>query len=200
MPYDGDTLFDVHAPQFSMEDLGRVFYPDVMLKLGNWIAAGYVKPDFWKDPRGGKDRRRFSIVEMTRISLIDQLVNGIGIKPSHAAEVADFAIPFLNDAFDRDAAQDLVSRARIYISTWLNRADGKMKSGVNYRKSGDTAWYIDDPFRNPDAKPHAPPKGVAILIPLSDTFETVFLAAAEVLKAQKRGGMDKFRRPIDADA
>src|SRR5687768_2555944 len=101
MPYDDDTFFDVHDPQFSHEDLARIFFPDTMLKVGNWIQAGHVKPDYWKDPRGGKERRRYSIVEIARIGIIDQLVHGVGIKPSQAAEIADFGIPFLNDSFDR---------------------------------------------------------------------------------------------------
>jgi hypothetical protein len=200
MAYDGNTFFDVHTRQFSVEDLGQIFFPDTMLKLGNWIQAGYIKPDYFKDPRGGRDRRRFSIVEIARIALIDTLVNGIGIKPSLAAEIADYAVPFLNETFVRDAAQERVSNARVYIISCLRREDGKMQSLTLYRKPEDPAWYTDNPDLNPDAKPHAPPKGAVILYPLSDAFNTVFLSAAALLAKQKRGGMDKFRRPIDADA
>jgi hypothetical protein len=200
MAYDGNTFFDVHAPQFSIEDLGQIFLPDVMLKLGNWIQRGYVKPDYFKDPRGGKDRRRFSIVEMERIAIIDNLVNGIGLKPSQAAEIADFSMPFLNDSFDRDAAQERVTKARMYVVSSLRREEGKMKSRVLYRKPDEAAWYEHNPDVVPDAKPFAPPKGAVILLPLSNSFDTVFLAATALLTKQKRGGMDRFRRPVDAEA
>jgi hypothetical protein len=199
MTYEGNTFFDVHVPQFSMEDLGRLFPPEVMLKVLNWIQAGYVKPDYWKDPRGGKDRRRFSIVEITRIAIIDSLVNGIGIKPSQAVEVADFCIPFLNETFDRDAAQELKSTALVYVMTWLGRSDGKMQSTVYYRKLDDPILYDDNPDSNPDAEPLAPPAGVAIHLPLTNFFDKVFLDCAALLTQQKRGGMDKFRRPVSAE-
>jgi hypothetical protein len=198
MAYDGDTFFDVHAPQFSHDDVGRIFFPDTMLKLGNWITAGYVKPERVKDPvKGGPARLRYSVTEIVRIAILDSLVNGIGIKPSQASEVADFCMPFLNDAFDRHPDGELVSTARLYVASWLNREDGKMKSSVSYRKLDDPALYVEDPYLNPDAKPHAPSKGTAIHLALTDTFNTVFLACAQLLSNQGRGGMDKFRRPVD---
>ena len=182
-----------HTPQFSQEDVGRIFFPDVMLKLGNWITAGHVKPERVKDPvKGGPARLRYSVTEIYRIGVIDMLVNGIGIKPSQAAEVADFALPFLNDAFDRHLDGERVSEARMYVTSYLERDDGTMKSRIFYRKPDDGALYLEDPYRNPDAKPHAPPlHRVAIYLPLTDTFNKVFLTCTELLTIQKRGGMDK---------
>jgi hypothetical protein len=55
----GETYFSVHDPQFSEQDLSNLFSPATLLKLGNWIQAGYIKPDYCKDPRGGRDRRRY---------------------------------------------------------------------------------------------------------------------------------------------
>lgn len=193
----GGVFFEVHTNQFSHDDLSKIFFPDTMLKLGNWIAAGYVKPDYQKDPtRGGPDRRRYSIVEITRIAIIDTLVNAIGLKPSQAAQVADFSIPFLNDTFDRHPDNTPKSTARIYIVSWLNREDGRIKSTVYYRKLDDPNLYGDDPHLNPDAKPIAPP-WAAIHLPLTDTFNKIFIECAKFLVINKRGGVDKFRRPVD---
>jgi hypothetical protein len=200
MAYDGDTFFDVHTPQFSHDDVGRLFFPDTMLKLTNWINAGYVKPERVKDLlHGGKPRLRYSITEITRIAIIDSLVNGVGIKPSQAVVVADFAMPFLNDQFDRHPDGELISTARMYVTAWLRREDGKVQCGVYYRKRDDPNFYVDDPFVNPDAKPHAPSSGMAIHLPLTDFFNKTYLTCVDLLTNQKRGGMDKFRRPVNAD-
>lgn len=194
----GGVFFQVHTNQFSHDDLSKIFFPDTMLKLGNWIAAGYVKPDYQKDhTRGGPDRRRYSIVEITRISIIDSLVNGIGLKPSQAAQVADFGIPFLNDTIERHPDNTLKSTARIYIASRLNREDGRMKSAVYYRKLDDPHFYSDDPNLNPDAKPLGPLAGTAIHLPLTDVFNKIFIQCAKFLVINKRGGVDKFRRPVD---
>jgi hypothetical protein len=199
MAYDGGTFFDVHVPQFSHEDVGGIFFPDTMLKLGNWLQRGYVKPERVKDPvQGGPPRLRYSITEIARIAIIDTLVEGIGIKPSHASEVADFCMPFLNDAFDRHPDGELVSPARMYVTAWLNRDDGKMSSSLYYQRLDEPGFlYVEDPYRNPDAKPHRPYKGTAIHLPLTDLFNQIFLTCAQRLTNQGRGGMDKFRRPVD---
>ena len=200
MPYDGSTFFDVHEPQFSHEDIGHIFFPDTMLKLANWQIAGYVKPSYVKDPRGGKPRRRYSIVDIARIGIIDQLVNGIGLRPSHAAEIADFAITFLHETFDRHPDAELKSKALIYVTSWLDRDSGKFKSNVYYRKLEDPGpVYTEDPYLNPDAKQFVSFTGVAIHLPLTHTFNRYFLTASEFLTNHKRGGMDKFRRPVDAE-
>ncbi len=195
----GEHFFDVHTAQFSEGDLKQLLHPETMVKLQNWIQAGYVKPDMpWKHPRGGKERRGYSIVEICRINIIDSLVNGIGIAPSKAVEVADFAIPFLNDRFDRHADGVLKSKAHLYIYSWLDRSTGRMKSSVAYLKPPDTTvWYADDPFLNPDAKPYRPPAGMCILTPISDFFNAMFTNCAKYLVNNKRGAMDKFRRPVD---
>jgi hypothetical protein len=195
----GDTFFDCTTPQFSEQDLANILFPETMLKLGNWIQAGYVKPDYWKDPRGGKDKRRYSIVEIFRIGLIDSLVNGIGIKPSHAVEVVDFVIPFFNDIFDRHPDRELKSKAALYVMSWLDRRTGHMVSNVLYVKPDDAAgtYYEDDPYLNPDAKPLRSPGGTSILLPVTDLFYGLFLNCAKYLAMRNRGMTDKWGRPIE---
>jgi len=196
----GEVFFDVHVPQFSHDDLGKIFPPDTMLKVGNWINAGYVKPDFWKDPRGGKDRRRYSIIEITRIAIIDSLVNGIGLKPSHAAQIADVGITFLNDSFDRHPDNVLKSTAHMFVASWLGREDGKVKSDIYYRKvedADDPYFYLHDPHLNPDAKRFGPLKGTAVHLPLTGIFQKIYLECAKFLASRGRGMLDKYRRPID---
>jgi len=92
-----------------------------------------------------------------------------------------------------------VSTARIYVTSWLSREDGKVRSSVYYRKIDDAAWYLEDPNRNPNAKPYAGLGRTAIHLPLLDVFDKVFLACAELLKSQRGDGMDAFRRPVPAD-
>jgi hypothetical protein len=197
----GETYFSVHDPQFSEQDLSNLFFPATLLKLGNWIQAGYIKPDYRKDPRGGRDRRRYSIVEIARISIIDGLVNCIGIAPSRAVEVADFCIPFLNDHFDRNPDRTLKSLSSIYVISWLDRSSGRMQSKVMYRKppeDDDFAWYEDDPFLNPDAKPCGPPGHMAIVVPVTRWFMTLFINCTKYLWNRNRGLLDKWGRPVDA--
>jgi hypothetical protein len=194
----GNVYFDVFEQQFSVEDLSHIFFPDTMTKLNFWITAGYIKPLAYKDPRGGRDRRRFSIIEISRIAIIDSLVHSVGLRPSHAVQIANFCLPFLNDTFDRDAAHELKSTSKLYVRSWLDRASGKMKSRVFYRKHGEHQFYADDPDLNPDAQPRVVSSGVAIELPLTAFFNQVFLTCAKYLAARGRGGMDKFRRPANA--
>jgi hypothetical protein len=194
----GNRFFDVYAFQFSVDDLGHIFHADTMLKLNNWIQAGYIKPNFWKDPRGGKERRRFSITEIARIAVIDALVNSVGIKPNEAIEVADFCIPFLNESLERDATGKLKSTANMYVMSWRDRATGKTQSSVYYRKPNDPNLYTDNPDLNPDAAPAGPPAGIAIHLPLSDFFNKVFIECAKFLAMRKRGVVDRVGRPVNA--
>jgi hypothetical protein len=186
------------APLFSERDLAQILFPETMLKLGNWIAAGYVTPKYQKDPRGGPDRRRYSISDIARICIIDSLVNSTCMPPRQAIEVADFAMTFEGDAFDRHPDGVRKSEARIYVISHRDRGTGRMKSSVLYRKPEEAAWYEDDPFLNPDATPGAPPAGVGVFIPLTDAFNEIFMNCAKFLVNNKRGGlMDKYGRPVD---
>jgi hypothetical protein len=194
----GDYFFDCIAPQFSEYDLGRILLPETMTKLNNWITAGYVKPHLWKDPRGGRDRRRYSIAEIFRIAIIGSLVNNIGIRPSDAAEIADFAIPFLNEnRFERHPDRELKSKANLFLMSWRDRESGRVKSKTIYFKADDNAWYDDDPYLNPDAKPQGPPVGIHILLPLTDIFNGVYMDCAKYLVNNKRAELlDKYGKPI----
>jgi hypothetical protein len=194
----GDTAFSAYDLQFSEQDLSHIFYPETMLKLNNWIQAGYVKPGYLKDPRGGRDRRRYSIFGIARIGIIDTLVNGIGISPSQAVEVVDFATPYLNDQFDRHPDGTLKSEAHLYLHSWLDRPSGRMKSRVIYM-TDDWTFYEDDPFRNLDAKRCAPPIGASIFLPLSRFFSETFLKCTTYLAARKRGMLDRYGRPVNAE-
>jgi hypothetical protein len=54
---------------------------------------------------------------------------------------------------------------------------------------------------NPDAQPVSfPIDAPCIVVPLTHMFNRVFIRAAALLARENRGGMDKFRRPIDVDA
>lgn len=196
----GEHFFDCTTAQFSERDLGNIFFPDTMLKLENWITAGYVKPDLYKDPEGGrKERRRYNIVEVARIAIIDSLTNGCGLKPSQAVEVADFSLPFLNDSFfDRHPDRTLKSNARIFVLSWLDRQTGRMKSKVYFLKPDDKdcAWYEEDPYIDPTAKPGSPPGGSGVYLPLTDFFIDVFMKCGKYLAARDRGLLDKWGRPL----
>jgi hypothetical protein len=194
----GDHLVDCTAPLFSERDLAQLLFPETMLKLNNWIHEGYITPQHLKDPRGGRDRRRYSIAEIARITVVDGLVNGIGIPPRQAIEVANFAMPFLNDCcFDRHPDGARKSAAVLYVISWLDRKAGRMKSSMLYRKPDETAWYEEDPYLNLDAAPCAPPAGVAILLPITEYFSQIFMNCAKFLVNNKRDGItDKYKRPI----
>jgi hypothetical protein len=193
--HDGATLYDVHIPQFSQEELREVL-GETGFTLNNWVHAGYLKPDYWKDPRGGHDRRRFSIMAMTRAKIISSCVNEIWLRPSHAVEIADFAIPYLNEQFDRHPDGELVSKSRLSI---VSRIEGeRVRSLPIYQRPNEIAIYFGDPDRNPDVK-QVWIDFTAIVIPASTIFHQVFLKAAELLAKQQRGGMDKFRRPVDVE-
>jgi hypothetical protein len=76
-----------------------------------------------------------------------------------------------------------------------------MQSKVMYRKppeDDDFAWYEDDPFLNPDAKPCGPPGHMAIVVPVTRWFMTLFINCTEYLWNRNRGLLDKFGRPVDA--
>jgi hypothetical protein len=196
----GDHFIDCMAPQFSERDLAQILFPETMLKLGNWVAAGYVTPKYEKDPRGGKDRRRYSISDIVRIAIIDSLVNGAWMPPRQAVEIADFAMTFQGDAFDRHPDNVRKSEAEVYVISHRDRSTGRMKSNAVYRKPDEGAWYEDDPFLNPDATPGAPPAGIGVFVPVTDCFKSVFMNCAKFLVNNKRGGlMDKYRRPIDVE-
>jgi hypothetical protein len=196
----GDHFVDCTSPLFSEHDLTKLLFPETILKLGNWIAAGYVKPKYEKDPRGGKDRRRYSIVDITRITIMDSLVNGVGIPPRSAIEVADFAMTFQGDCFDRHPDGAMKSPAKIYVISHRDRSTGRMNSHVFYSKPNEPALYPDDPFINPDAKRQGPPAGVGVYVPVSDFFYGMFMNCAKYLVNNKRGGlMDKYRRPVDVE-
>ena len=196
----GDTYFDCIGSQFSEIDLASILMPATMLKLGNWVHAGYVKPDYWKDPRGGRDRRRYSMVEIFRIALIDTLVNSVGIKPSQAVEIVDFALPFLNDVcFDRHPDREQKSKARIHVLSHIDRSTGRMKSHVTYFKPDDNSYYSEDPYLNPDAEPHGPPAGVGISLPVSELWGWMHLQCCKYLASRGRGMTDKWGRPVNAE-
>jgi len=192
---DGSTFYDVHAPQFSQDELCAVL-GETMATVNNWVAAGYLKPDYWKDPRGGKDRRRFSILAMVRAKIIASCVTDTWLRPSHAVEIADFAIPYLNEQFDRHPDGELISKARLSIVSRIE--SGQVRSLPIYQRPNETAIYFGDPDRNPDVKP-VWIDFTAIIIPVSSICNRVFLKAAELLAKQGRGGLDKFRRPIDME-
>ena len=194
----GDHFFDCTSAVFSPRDLEQLLFPETILKLNNWVQHGHVRPQYWKDPRGGKDRRRYSICDVVRILIIDGLVNGIGLPPQHAVEVADYAMTFQGDLFDRHPDGMRKSEALIFVLSRRDRATGRMKSTPLYLKPEGAAWYDDDPFLNPDAKPHGPPAGTCVLVPVTHHFQKVFMECAKFLVNNKRGGiMDKYRRPVD---
>jgi hypothetical protein len=193
--HDGSTRYDVHAPQFSQEELLEVL-GESAFTINNWVAAGYLKPDYRKDPRGGRDRRRFSIMAMARAKIIASCVTDIWLRPSHAVEIADFAIPYLNEQFDRHPDGELVSKSLLFI---VSRIEGnQVRSLPIYQRPNETAIYFGDPDRNPDVK-QVRIDFTAIVIPASTIFNQVFLKAAELLAKQQRGGLDKFRRSIDVE-
>ena len=196
----GDHFFDCMAPQFSERDLAQILLPETMLKLGNWVAAGYVIPKYQKDLRGGPDRRRYSISDIVRIAIIDSLVSSACMPPRQAVEVADFAMTLLGDQYERHPDGVVKSMASIYVISYRDRSSGQMKSNALYRKPDEGAWYDDDPFLNPDATPGAPPAGIGVFVPVTDSFKSVFMNCAKFLVNNKRGGlMDKYRRPVDAE-
>jgi hypothetical protein len=191
--HDGDTYYDIHHPHFSQPELAEAL-GETTANINHWVFSGYLKPTaYLNDPRGGKPRRRFSIMALVRGKIIAACADDIGLRPIHATGVADFAIPFLNERLDRRANGKLITKSRIFI---VSRIEGeKIRSVPIYQRPNETAIYADDPERNPDAKVvwiDFP----AFVIPISTIFTDVFLKATELLAKQERGGMDEFRRPL----
>lgn len=196
MPHDGDTRYDCHAPQLSQDELCEVLVepPGV---INNWIQHGYLKPDgFILGPRR-TPLKRYSIVGAARASIIASCINNGGLRPSLASEIADFCGPLINEHFERDAAGELVSSVTRLVISQLQR-DGRLVSWACYRRPDEYHFYLDDPVLNPDAQPMGFPVEPCIVVPVTAMFNRVFLAAAALLARQGRGGLDKFRRPIDA--
>src|SRR5262245_38546375 len=146
-----DPHFDPFEPLFFIRHVERLFLPVTVGKLGNWITAGFVKPDFRKHPRGGKDRWAVTLIELTRIHIIEILVNKIGIRPSHGVAVADFSVKLLIESLERNQRNlaDGVPNAQVHVLTALSKF-GRMKSIAVFRKQDVEGWFAEDPYRNPN--------------------------------------------------
>jgi hypothetical protein len=184
---DGNTPYPVHAAQFSQDELIEVLGENAGT-VNNWMHAGYLKAEYVKDPRGGRDRRRFSIMAMARAKIIASCVRDAGLKPSYAAEIADFAAPIINETFERDLAGEPVSVNEKYLVCRLH--EGKMHSVPLYRRPKEMFFFTDDPNLNPDAKVVTFPVEACIVVPLTRLFNAVFLPATDLLAKQNRGAVN----------
>jgi hypothetical protein len=199
MAHDGNTFYEVHTPLLSQDDLCAVLGKTAD-SVNNWIKLGYLKPDGYVLGPRRTPLKRYSIVGTARAVLIASCVDHAGLRLGLAAEIADFCAPIINETFERDAAGEQVSNVVRLVVSQL-QPDGRLVSWACYRRPHEYHFYIDDPELNPDAQPVGfPDDAPCIVTPLTAMFSRVFLAAAALLAEQGRGGMDKFRRPISADA
>jgi MerR HTH family regulatory protein len=189
MKHDGNTYYRVHDPQFSQAELVRVFEVPHET-LNNWVKWGFIKP-----ARSGW-QRMYSIMDAARAAIIAACVRDVGLRPWQASEIADFAAPFLAENLERHIDGELKSTANVTIVSRID-ADGKVSSRPIFRRPNEKFVYADDPDANPEALPvwidYA-----AVLVPASEIFASVHLKASALLAEQKRGGLDKFGRSIDA--
>ena len=193
---DDDTYFPINEPLFAENELLWVLGEPDGGRVRNWLRWGYVK----RTGKAGRNLRSYSILDIDRVAILRQLVTAIGIRPSHAAEVVDFAIPYLAELFERNDDGGLKSGAELFVCSWYTDVDGqhRIKSGAMYlkaiRQSGKyrgLAWYTENPDTNPDAEPLAPPIGTVMQIPITQIHRRVFKTAAKLLHAQKRGGLTR---------
>jgi hypothetical protein len=170
MKHDANTFYDCHAPQFTQTELVDVLGEN-RERLNNRIRFGFLNPPKVKCSHG-RPERRFSIMDLARIRIINSLVEEAGVTPSVAAQIADYAAPFLNEnRFDRDAAGERVSKSRLAIVSRIE--DGKVWSRPIYHRENDISLYSDDPDANPDA-PRVWIDFTAVITPVSTIFNTRF--------------------------
>jgi hypothetical protein len=196
MPHDGDTFYDVYLPQFSQAEVCEVV-GETIKTVENWIGFGFLKVDAYVLGPRRTPLKRFSIVSMARAALIASCVNHAGVKPSLASEIADFCSPLIGEHFERNAAGKRRSDCvRLVVSQ--QQRDGRLVSWAAYRRPDEHHFYVDDPVLNPNAQRMTfPADAPSIVVPLTDMWSRVFLAATDLLAKQQRGGLDVRGRPVE---
>ena len=184
---DGSTPIDVYEPQFTQREAAEISGADIST-INNWIERDFIllKPS---PDRRGIGRRFFNVEDIAYLALMYRCTVKLGLAPSVAHEIC---IPIFG-FYELDHGRMPVLEDGSHLELWnvcetMVRPARKLSDGRVFREQ--RVWKNRNVYRHPVSGLYFDsrlnpfqgfPKGPYIMLPISQTYYSIFLECCGLL-------------------